>query len=72
VSLPQEVTTAHECVPLSMQKATLLSLESIDEAKEYWGEAGGPMGWRLSIDDVRHVLRQRTDFAPDDINALTI
>ena len=57
---------------LSPQKATLLSLESVDEAKEYWGEAGGPMGWRLGTDDVRHVLRQRIDFAPDEINALTL
>ena len=57
---------------LSPQKATLLSLESVDEAKEYWGEAGGPIGWRLGTDDVRHVLRQRIDFAPDEINALTL
>lgn len=55
-----------------MQKATLLSLESVDEVSEYWGEAGGPMGWRLSAEDVRHVLRQRTDFAPDEIAALTL
>lgn len=54
------------------QKATLLSLESVDEVTEYWGEAGGPMGWRLSAEDVRHVLRQRTDFAPDEIAALTL
>ena len=30
------------------------------------------MGWRLSGEDVRHVLRQRVDFAPEDIAALTL
>lgn len=57
---------------LGIQKATLLSLEAVEEVKEYWGEAGGPLGWRLSAADVRHVLRQRADFAPEDIAALTL
>lgn len=54
------------------QKATLLSLEAVEEAAEYWGGGGGPVGWRLSAADVRHVLRQRVDFAPEDIAALTL
>lgn len=55
------------------QKATLLSLEVVEEVAEYWsGDTGGPPGWRLSSEDVRHVLRQRADFAPEDIAALTL
>lgn len=58
---------------LFLQKATLLSLEVVEEVAEYWsGDTGGPLGWRLSSEDVRHVLRQRADFAPEDIAALTL
>lgn len=44
----------------------------MEEVAEYWGEGSGPMGWRLGAEDVRHVLRQRVDFAPDEIAALTL
>lgn len=55
------------------QKATLLSLEAVEEAAEYWSaDSAGSLGWHLSSADVRHVLRQRVDFAPEDIAGLTL
>lgn len=55
------------------QKATLLSLEAVEEAAEYWSaDSAGSLGWHLSSADVRHVLRQRVDFAPEDIAGLAL
>ena len=57
---------------LLSQKATILSLEAAGEMMEYWGDNAGPMNWRLTADDIRAVLRQREDFAPDEINGLLL
>jgi conserved oligomeric Golgi complex subunit 4 len=54
------------------QKATILSLESVEEILDYWGPDGGPFNWRLSGEEVRNVLRQRVDFSVDRIEALVL
>lgn len=54
------------------QMATILSLESVAEMADYWGEAAGPLTWRLSEAQVREVLGQRVDFSPHDIALLVL
>ncbi|PSC72320.1 conserved oligomeric Golgi complex subunit 4 isoform B [Micractinium conductrix] len=53
------------------QMATLLTLESVSEVLDYWGDAGA-IAWRLTDGDVRQTLSQRVDFAPHDILALKL
>ena len=54
------------------QKATILSLESVGEVLDYWGDSAAPLNWRLSEEDVRGVLRQRIDFPVEQINGLVL
>lgn len=53
------------------QMATILTLESVREILDYWGDSA-TVAWRLTENDVRSVLAQRVDFAPEDIFALNL
>lgn len=53
------------------QTATVLTLESVQEMLDYWGEGGGG-AWRLTENDVRAVLAQRVDFGQQEILALKL
>ncbi|KIY96251.1 Conserved oligomeric Golgi complex subunit 4 [Monoraphidium neglectum] len=52
--------------------ATVLSLESVQEFLDYWGDDAGHITWRLTPAEVRAVLAQRQDFARDVIAALPL
>ena len=52
--------------------STALNLDSPAEILDYWGENAGTMNWRLTGREVKQVLRLRRDFAPDDIELLTL
>jgi len=54
------------------QMGTLLGLESVAELLEFWRDHAGGAGWRLGEEQVREVLGQRPDFAPQDIHALDL
>lgn len=51
------------------QMATLLSLESVSEVSEVWGEASD-VNWRFTDSQIRSILEQRTDFNRQDIAML--
>ncbi|KAL4441200.1 hypothetical protein ABPG77_011437 [Micractinium sp. CCAP 211/92] len=53
------------------QMATLLTLETVGEVLDYWGDAGA-IAWRLTDNDVRQTLSQRIDFSPHEILALKL
>jgi hypothetical protein len=54
------------------QMAIILSLESVDEFLDYWGDESGHITWRLAPAEVRAILQQRMDFARDSILALPL
>ncbi|KAF8060573.1 COG4 [Scenedesmus sp. PABB004] len=54
------------------QMAIVLSLESVEEFLDYWGDDTGHITWRLTPSEVRGVLGQRPDFARDAIAALPL
>jgi conserved oligomeric Golgi complex subunit 4 len=54
------------------QMATILSLETVAEMADYWGDNSGPLTWRLTEAQVREVLGQRVDFSPHDIALLIL
>ncbi|ESO03274.1 hypothetical protein HELRODRAFT_191984 [Helobdella robusta] len=54
------------------QMATILNLEKVAEVLDYWGGNSGPLTWRLTPADVRHVLSLRYDFKSDDIKRLKL
>ena len=51
--------------------ATILSLESVDEFLDYWGDSSS-ISWRFGEAQVREILQQRTDFLRDEIVALPL
>jgi hypothetical protein len=53
------------------QTATVLGLESVEEAAELAG-AGAAAGWRLSAAEVRQALAQRVEFSPDAVASLRL
>lgn len=53
------------------QMATILSLESVAEFLDYWGESS-TISWRFGEAQVREILQQRTDFLQDQIAALPL
>ena len=53
------------------QMATILSLESVSEFLDYWGDSS-TISWRFGEAQVREVLQQRTDFMHDEIAALPL
>jgi hypothetical protein len=52
--------------------ATVLSLESVQEFCDYWGDDTGHITWRLTPAEVRAVLAQREDFSRDVVAALAL
>lgn len=54
------------------QMAILLSLESVEEFLDYWGDDTGHITWRLTPAEVRSLLGQRPDFGKDKIAALPL
>ncbi|GBF96968.1 hypothetical protein Rsub_09048 [Raphidocelis subcapitata] len=54
------------------QMATVLSLESVQEFLDYWGDDTGHITWRLTPAEVRAVLAQREDFSRDVVAALPL
>lgn len=54
------------------QMAIILSLESVDELLDYWGDNAGSITWRLTPAEVRAVLAQRADFSRERIVALPL
>lgn len=52
--------------------AIVLSLESVEEFSDYWGDDTGHITWRLTAQEVRGVLQQRTDFSKETIQALPL
>ncbi|KAL5126943.1 Conserved oligomeric Golgi complex subunit 4 [Glycine soja] len=44
----------------------------VSEILDFWGENSGPMTWRLTLAEVRHVLGLRVDFKPEAIAALKL
>ncbi|DBB16575.1 TPA: Golgi transport complex subunit 4 [Trebouxia sp. C0006] len=53
------------------QMATILSLESVSEFLDYWGDSS-TISWRFGEAQVREILQQRTDFLQDEIVALPL
>ena len=53
------------------QMATILSLESVAEFLDYWGESS-TISWRFGEAQVREILQQRIDFLQDQIAALPL
>lgn len=53
------------------QMALVLSVENVDELKDYCG-ASSSFTWRLSPNDVRRILRMRKDIKARDIAALKL
>lgn len=56
----------------AIQMAIVLSLESVEEFLDYWGDDTGHITWRLTPSEVRAILQQRTDFSRDTIAALPL
>ncbi|OWF48034.1 conserved oligomeric Golgi complex subunit 4-like [Mizuhopecten yessoensis] len=54
------------------QMATILNLEKVTEILDYWGPNSGPLTWRLTPTEVRHVLSLRVDFRSEDIKRLKL
>lgn len=54
------------------QMGTVLSLESVEEFLDYWGDDTGHVTWRLAPGEVRSLLAQRVDFSKDAIAALVL
>lgn len=54
------------------QMAIVLSLESVEEFLDYWGDDTGHVTWRLTPTEVKAILRQRSDFNKDTISALPL
>ncbi|WIA35384.1 hypothetical protein OEZ86_003832 [Tetradesmus obliquus] len=54
------------------QMAIVLSLESVEEFLDYWGDDTGHITWRLTPSEVKAVLQQRHDFSRDTIAALPL
>ncbi|VDI53366.1 conserved oligomeric Golgi complex subunit 4 [Mytilus galloprovincialis] len=54
------------------QMATILNLEKVTEILDYWGPNSGPLTWRLTPTEVRHVLGLRVDFRSDEIKKLKL
>lgn len=57
---------------LPLQLATILSLESVGEMIEYWGDRAGPLVWRLTPMEVKKALRLRVDFNHNEIALLKL
>jgi hypothetical protein len=54
------------------QMAIVLSLESVEEFLDYWGDDTGHITWRLTPAEVRGVLKQRADFSKEAIASLPL
>ena len=54
------------------QMASLLNLESVAEAKEYWEESSGQVTWRLAPSEVHRILSRRKDFSGEEIASLKL
>jgi hypothetical protein len=52
--------------------AIVLSLESVEEFLDYWGDDTGHITWRLTPAEVKGVLGQRSDFNKATISALPL
>jgi hypothetical protein len=52
--------------------AIVLSLESVEEFLDYWGDDTGHITWCLTPSEVKAVLQQRPDFSRDTIAALPL
>jgi hypothetical protein len=52
--------------------AIVLSLESVEEFMDYWGDDTGHITWRLTPAEVRGILAQRPDFSKDMIASLPL
>lgn len=68
---PPHPSLAH-ATPHPLQMATVLSLESVQEFCDYWGDDTGHITWRLTPAEVRAVLAQREDFSRDVVAALAL
>lgn len=55
-----------------LQMAIVLSLESVEEFLDYWGDDTGHVTWRLTPTEVKAILAQRSDFNKDTISALPL
>ena len=53
------------------QMATILSLESVSEFLDYWGDSSS-ISWRFGEAQVREILQQRSDFSAGEIAALPL
>lgn len=60
------------CCLLLLQMAIVLSLESVEEFLDYWGDDTGHITWRLTPSEVKAILGQRADFNKDTISALPL
>lgn len=54
------------------QMATVLSVESVQEFLDYWGDDAGHVTWRLTPAEVRALLAQRPEFSRAVIDALPL
>lgn len=60
------------CALSILQMAIVLSLESVEEFLDYWGDDTGHITWRITPAEVRAILQQRTDFSRETIAALPL
>lgn len=56
----------------ALQMAIVLSLESVEEFLDYWGDDTGHITWRLTPSEVKAILGQRADFNKGTISALPL
>ena len=52
--------------------AKILNLDKVSQILDFWGENSGPMTWRLTLAEVRHVLGLLVDFKLEAIAALKL
>lgn len=69
--LPCDWVCCPPCCP-ALQMAIVLSLESVEEFLDYWGDDTGHITWRLTPSEVKAILGQRADFNKDTISALPL
>lgn len=54
------------------QMGIVLSLESVEEFLDYWGDDTGHITWRLTPAEVKGILAQRSDFSKEAIAAFPL
>ncbi|XP_050538118.1 conserved oligomeric Golgi complex subunit 4 isoform X2 [Daktulosphaira vitifoliae] len=56
-----------------VQITTILNLERVSDLDDFWNpESGMRFAWKLTPDNIRHILKLRVDFKEDDIRKIKL